>query len=417
MGVKSIEEIISLCKTAFQAVDFAQLEVSLVAREDILKQQVESIRKENELIQQNLLVLKRQFEAKSKGMELLQAKCMRHQLEVSKLQTELAERERESSELKQSVSRLRGEHSESKDAISELKRENNEMQLSKSRLENELQVWRKKYAEFEERVLVLEKDFRSLKSEEPPDSTMAVKRPRLGDVVEIVDSDDDSAPREGLNVRRASSYGFADKQSDEAVIKTEVVMLEGNGDSFPNSIGNDSVYNNSSSFKANNCSTAGKCQNKCNALVLDSLDVDDDSSWVDSEDDIDPMFDFSVFLQRDQGKKDPTKWKLEKDMVAAFERDIELCMKAVCALYRQETGVGKSLGLLKRGFMKINRERDMALAEFLVDGDQQGKLKKSVEELLAYDPDGLDSCKRIAIDHSAQLFELYQQKEDPLFLE
>lgn len=56
------------------------------------------------------------------------------------------------------------------------------------------------------------------------------------------------------------------------------------------------------------------------------------------------------------------------------------------------------------------------MAEFLIDGDSQGNLKKSVSELQQYDPDGLGDCKKIAFDYSKQLFEIYQKKEDPLFM-
>lgn len=60
--------------------------------------------------------------------------------------------------------------------------------------------------------------------------------------------------------------------------------------------------------------------------------------------------------------------------------------------------------------------RGTTLAEFLIDGDPKGKLTKSKMELMAYDPKGLDDCRRLAIEHSKQLFEIYQKQEDPLFL-
>lgn len=60
--------------------------------------------------------------------------------------------------------------------------------------------------------------------------------------------------------------------------------------------------------------------------------------------------------------------------------------------------------------------RGSTLAEFLIDGNRQGNLNKSVSELLQYDPKGLDDCKKIASDHSKQLFEIYQKTDDPLFM-
>lgn len=59
--------------------------------------------------------------------------------------------------------------------------------------------------------------------------------------------------------------------------------------------------------------------------------------------------------------------------------------------------------------------RGTTLAEFLIDGDLQGKLRKSIPELQQYDEKGLDDCKKLAIEHFKQLFEIYQSKEDPLF--
>lgn len=56
------------------------------------------------------------------------------------------------------------------------------------------------------------------------------------------------------------------------------------------------------------------------------------------------------------------------------------------------------------------------MAEFLIDGDPQGKLRKSVRELEKYDQKGLSECKRLAVGHSKQLIEIYQKKKDPFFL-
>lgn len=60
--------------------------------------------------------------------------------------------------------------------------------------------------------------------------------------------------------------------------------------------------------------------------------------------------------------------------------------------------------------------RGTTLAKFLIDGDPQGRLKKSISELLQHDPKGFDDCKIIAVDHSKQLFEIYQKKKVPLFM-
>ena len=43
-----------------------------------------------------------------------------------------------------------------------------------------------------------------------------------------------------------------------------------------------------------------------------------------------------------RGRKDKLKWEFESDMLADFGKSAELCMKAVCALYRQQTSYEQS---------------------------------------------------------------------------
>lgn len=56
------------------------------------------------------------------------------------------------------------------------------------------------------------------------------------------------------------------------------------------------------------------------------------------------------------------------------------------------------------------------MAEFLTDGDPQSDLKKSVQDLQEYDRKGIELCRKLAIHYSKQLFDIYKNKEDPLFL-
>ncbi|RWW57003.1 hypothetical protein BHE74_00036240 [Ensete ventricosum] len=63
-------------------------------------------------------------------------------------------------------------------------------------------------------------------------------------------------------------------------------------------------------------------------------------------------------IRREKGTK---VWEFEADMLASFSKDPELCMKAVCALYRQQTSDEQSVkGTLvtnRRGFSKIDALR------------------------------------------------------------
>ena len=56
------------------------------------------------------------------------------------------------------------------------------------------------------------------------------------------------------------------------------------------------------------------------------------------------------------------------------------------------------------------------MAEFLTDGDAAGDVKKSAKELQEYDPNAVELCRKFATHYSKQLFEIYKNKEDPLFL-
>ncbi|KAI9173501.1 hypothetical protein LWI28_002300 [Acer negundo] len=103
------------------------------------------------------------------------------------------------------------------------------------------------------------------------------------------------------------------------------------------------------------------------------------SSSSDSDDDVN---------SRQQVEK---KWEYELDVILSLGNDDELCLKAVCALYRQQISLGTSPRKLlsstssSRGFNHLNILRGTTLAKFLVDGDPQGMLKKSVSELLQFD--------------------------------
>ncbi|KAL5747629.1 hypothetical protein ACOSQ2_024926 [Xanthoceras sorbifolium] len=154
--------------------------------------------------------------------------------------------------------------------------------------------------------------------------------------------------------------------------------------------------------------------------VCGGCDDEDSSSSScsssDSDDDVNINFDFSQLISQQYDKK----WEDEIDVFVSLRKDDELCLKAVCALYRQQTSLGTSPRNLSssssRGFNHLDVLRGTTLAKFLIDGNPQGMLKKSVPELLQFDRNGLGDCRRIASNHSKQILEIYKKKEDPLFL-
>ncbi|XP_065868603.1 uncharacterized protein [Euphorbia lathyris] len=123
-------------------------------------------------------------------------------------------------------------------------------------------------------------------------------------------------------------------------------------------------------------------------------------------------------LERSKDKK--CKWEFEADMLSAFGKDLELCMRGVCAVYRQQTADEQLSKESKHenscGFSKFDALRGSELAEFLMDGDPEGDLKKSKEQLEEYGSSAVDLCRTLATRYSKQLFEIYKNKEDPLFL-
>ncbi|CAK9176967.1 unnamed protein product [Ilex paraguariensis] len=150
-----------------------------------------------------------------------------------------------------------------------------------------------------------------------------------------------------------------------------------------------------------------------------SFDCDDASREL--EDASESNMDLDEILSQFRRDRDHSfKWEFEADMLAAFGKDLELCMKAVCALYRQQTSEEKfcrgTIYQNQRGFSQCDALRGTALAEFLTDGDPKGDLKKSVHELKDNDPKWIELCRTLATRYSKQLFAIYKNKEDPLFL-
>ncbi|CAI9302498.1 unnamed protein product [Lactuca saligna] len=130
---------------------------------------------------------------------------------------------------------------------------------------------------------------------------------------------------------------------------------------------------------------------------------------------------YKLTLDKIRRKKDLNmKWELEGDMLADFGKNPELCMKAVCVLYKQQTKDEKECKATiyhnERGFSHPDAKRASKVAEFLTEKDPNCDLKKTVEELKRYDTNGIKYCRKLAIKYSKQLFEIYKNKEDPNFM-
>ncbi|KAF8643630.1 hypothetical protein HU200_066686 [Digitaria exilis] len=133
--------------------------------------------------------------------------------------------------------------------------------------------------------------------------------------------------------------------------------------------------------------------------------------------DSDSEVDYADVMARIGRKNKDKDWKFEGDMLAAVDERPELCLKAVCALYRKQTEEEQmhKATFVNEGFNQIDALRGSRIAEFLLDGDLYGPLKKTIADLEQYDRSAIGFCRKVASRYSKQLFAIYQNKEDPYF--
>ncbi|KAL2236682.1 cingulin-like [Sesamum indicum] len=108
-------------------------------------------------------------------------------------------------------------------------------------------------------------------------------------------------------------------------------------------------------------------------------------------------------------------WMFPSDMLKAFMEDDELCMNAVCALYRQQVSASKSNAGFAGIFHHFEAMSGCALAEYLIGEDPELKLRKSRAEVKEQFPCAINLCRRIATDYYENLFALYCNGDDPFF--
>ncbi|KAL5226581.1 hypothetical protein ABZP36_014846 [Zizania latifolia] len=112
------------------------------------------------------------------------------------------------------------------------------------------------------------------------------------------------------------------------------------------------------------------------------------------------------------------RWESYEHLSASVVASLELCMQALCALYRQrklvlESNGGGQTGTI--GLSEIDTCRAIKLATFLLDGDLQGPVKRTVEEVLRHDVAWSILLRRVVFSCSKVLFDIYRNKEDPYF--
>ncbi|KAK9075373.1 hypothetical protein SSX86_003696 [Deinandra increscens subsp. villosa] len=171
-------------------------------------------------------------------------------------------------------------------------------------------------------------------------------------------------------------------------------------------------------FIVDSSESLSKCDSESGDNIDESEDVVSEYKETSAED---VVSDYKETLEKIARKKKTSnlKWDLEGDMLSDFGKNPTLCMRAVCALYRQQTEDEKELKATlhhnERGFSQPDAPRGSELAEFLLNNDPNGDLVKTEEDLKEFDPEGLERCMSLAAKYSKQVFEIYQNNEDPYF--
>ncbi|XP_062189686.1 uncharacterized protein LOC133892754 [Phragmites australis] len=243
---------------------------------------------------------------------------------------------------------------------------------------------------------------------------MRKKRVRDGNDDELGEAEGCSTPatrRLACLVKNQSKGGRAARQVLDFVEPKE---YEGSEDDMEEDNDMDEFINDDDSLENATDSAEESC---AEPEVSDASARNEESSPEPEESDSEINYaDVMACIGRKRNSKD---WEHEGQMLSAFDKHPELCLKAVCALYRKQTEDERSekatLIHNKEGFSQIDARRGSRIAEFLLDGDPYGPLKKTVSDLEEYDRYALEFCHNVAARYSKQLFAIYQNKEDTYF--
>ncbi|XBI18379.1 uncharacterized protein [Aegilops tauschii subsp. strangulata] len=116
-----------------------------------------------------------------------------------------------------------------------------------------------------------------------------------------------------------------------------------------------------------------------------------------------------VQVKREAGSLPSTitsEWDSEGHLCSSVCNHVEIAMQALCALYRQRK--------LAMGDAR-EESRARTLAEFLLDGDLQGPMRRTVAELENHDATNPLFLIQVTISCSGQLYDIFRKKEDPYF--
>ncbi|XP_026386215.1 uncharacterized protein LOC113281642 [Papaver somniferum] len=222
-----------------------------------------------------------------------------------------------------------------------------------------------------------------------------------------------------LNVYHASINKHHESESEYVNISSVSLHLLNWGDNVKEGRGWGCVEERPSQHGSSSQDQLGMSKKPFLNLVSDNGgespgESEDSDSSVDPKNSLGDLLDMMPINSWNSNKDQEIKWKFEADMLSSFEEHLELCLKAVCALYRQH--VSEDAISAKGLFHCSDAFRVTTLAKFLMDRDCKGDLKKSVKELEIFDSKAVEDCKRLARSYSKQLFSIYQKGKDPYFL-
>ncbi|KAL3619201.1 hypothetical protein CASFOL_036771 [Castilleja foliolosa] len=263
-------------------------------------------------------------------------------------------------------------------------------------------------------------------------STKSTHSPPPGDIIEIIESDDETSTNENSHIPNGVLGSNPSKNKTNIVQSplSEQRRKRNKTDTGEGFIMNSTTKNKTPESTTTrgriDCSSSRKCakddavpvfgaQTPVKKLKNGLKDMDSESS--DDESLSDSRIGHLVESLCNERMK--RKIVYEADLLLAIQQDADLCLNAVCALYRQEVIAKKQNGLSNssknRGFSPIDSMSGCALAEYLIDGDKDLRLRKSVSEVKKQRPDVIGQCRKLANIYVEKLLEIYCSGVDPLF--
>lgn len=404
----TVHELISQLRSSFLAEDFQNVTKALVEREHHMKElcvelgkKSETLTKEKDFLALEIQKLKDKSKKKQKEFDALRKENVEYKDQIISLKSE-----------KSKTLKLEDELTKKQSEIDKMKKMIAEFEPKQA----ELTFYKKQSADLHDRVSKLEntaKDFMSPgetslfdKSENKQQKNGAPEniRPPLhgekGDnkkitepklIIQIDDDDDDEEDEKCISTLKRKRVSDARKREYNSDFTNNIQTKTQKTKNLQDLENQPKVLNSHSTPRPE-----GITQLTPRNLMpsLNSCDTISDPKIKNVNEG------FKSLIAKMKMKK--INWKSKVEMVEEFDKNDEICVNAICALYR------KSRTLLP--IFDVSRIKE--LAQLLTDGDPQQKVKKTASELTRAD---LDDCRKFAKKYSIQLFNIFQKKDDPFF--